>query len=68
MIRNIGARDRGIKTANFVVLTKTRHPAILIEGGFVSNRKERDAMTDPLYRQIVADSVIRGILACRGRL
>ena len=63
MIRNIGAVDRGVKTANFVVIKKTHHPAILVEGGFVSNAKERSAMTDPRYRQAVADSIARGIIS-----
>ncbi len=63
LIRNIGAVDRGVKTANFVVIKKTNHPSILVEGGFVSNEKERSAMTDPRYRQAVADSIARGIIA-----
>ncbi|MBL9152063.1 MAG: N-acetylmuramoyl-L-alanine amidase [Verrucomicrobiales bacterium] len=63
LIRNIGAVNRGVKTANFAVLKKTRHPAILVEGGFVSNARERDALTDPRYRQIVADSVARSVVA-----
>ena len=63
LIRNIGAVDRGVKTANFVVIKKTRHPSILVEGGFVSNARERSAMTDPRYRQAVADSIARGIVA-----
>ncbi|MCB1231571.1 MAG: N-acetylmuramoyl-L-alanine amidase [Verrucomicrobiae bacterium] len=63
LIRNIGAVDRGVKTANFVVIKKTQHPAILVEGGFISNDRERSAMTDPRYRQAVADSIARGIVA-----
>ena len=63
LIRNIGAVDRGVKTANFVVIKKTNNPSILVEGGFVSNQRERDAMTDPRYRQAVADSIARGIVA-----
>ena len=57
MIRAIGSPNRGVKTANFVVLRKTRHPAILIEGGFVSNKTDRNAMMDPRYRQAIVDSV-----------
>ncbi len=63
IIRNIGAVDRGVKTANFVVIKKPIHPSILVEGGFVSNARERDAMTDPRYRQMIADSIARGIVA-----
>ena len=63
MIRAIGSPNRGVKTANFVVLRKTRHPAILIEGGFVSNKTDRNAMMDPRYRQAIVDSVARAIVA-----
>ncbi len=62
LIKNIGATDRGVKTANFSVLRRTKHPSILVEGGFVSNKEERSAMMDPQYRQVVADSIARGIL------
>jgi len=62
LIDNVGATDRGVKTANFSVLRRTKHPAILVEGGFVSNKEDRSAMMDPQYRQVVADSIARGII------
>jgi N-acetylmuramoyl-L-alanine amidase len=62
LIKNVGATDRGVKTANFAVLRNTKHPAVLVEGGFVSNKDERSAMCDPLYRQVVADSIARAVI------
>lgn len=68
LIKNIGATDRGVKTANFSVLRNTKHPSILVEGGFVSHKDERSAMMDPQYRQVVADSIARGIIQFNRRL
>ncbi len=62
LIKSVGAVDRGVKTANFSVLRHTRHPAILVEGGFVSNSTERSAMLDPRFRQTVAESIARGVM------
>ena len=68
LIKNVGATDRGVKTANFSVLRRTKHPSVLVEGGFISNKTERAAMTDPQYRQVVADSIARGIIQFKRRV
>ena len=64
----LGSTDRGVKTANFSVLRYTKHPAILVEGGFISNKAERSKMLDPQFRQVVADSIARGIIQFNRRL
>ena len=68
LIKNMGATDRGVKTGNFSVLRYTKHPAILVEGGFISNKTERSKMLDPQFRQVVADSIARGIIQFNRRL
>lgn len=68
LIKNVGATDRGVKTANFSVLRYTKHPSILVEGGFISNKTERSAMMNPQYRQVVADSIARGIIQFNRRV
>ncbi len=55
--------DRGIKRARFNVLRGINKPAILFEGGFVTNPAEAKLINDPEHRQriavAVADAVVR---------
>ncbi len=67
LIRNTRAIDRGVKTAKFKVLRECRHPSILVEGGFVSNTRDRAAMMTPRYRQMVAESIAVGISNLKSR-
>lgn len=62
LIEDVKAVDRGVKKASFAVLRRTRHTACLVEGGFVSNAIERDAMMEGKRRQIIADAIAKGIL------
>lgn len=67
LVKGVEAVDRGVKRASFAVLRRTYHPACLIEGGFVSNAIERDAMMEGKRRQIIADSIAKGILNYKNR-
>jgi N-acetylmuramoyl-L-alanine amidase len=49
--------DRGIKRARFCVLRLTTIPAVLIEGGFVSNPQEASRIATPAYRQAEAEAI-----------
>ncbi|MGE5197006.1 MAG: N-acetylmuramoyl-L-alanine amidase family protein, partial [Deltaproteobacteria bacterium] len=51
----------GVKGANFFVLRGARMPAILIEIGFVSNRREEQLLRNGYYRQQIAEAVATGI-------
>ncbi len=53
--------DRGIKRARFCVLRLTTIPAVLIEGGFVSNTQEASRIATPAYRQAEAEAISMAI-------
>ncbi len=54
-------KNRGVKTAPFVVLVSTEMPAILAEVSCLSNREEAELLSRPLYRDHIAEALFRGI-------
>ncbi|MCS7064448.1 MAG: N-acetylmuramoyl-L-alanine amidase [Methylacidiphilales bacterium] len=54
--------DRGVKRARFVVLRTNYLPAILVEGGFLTNRMDLRLVDNPVYRQRLAEAIATGIL------
>lgn len=62
-IKASGAVDRGIQRARFSVLCTIQRPAILFEGGFVSNPKEGKLISSPAYQDKLAKAICEGILS-----
>lgn len=62
VVSYIGIRDRGIKTDNFTVLTKTLMPAVLIEHGFYTNKDECELLKSDYFRKKCAIADAKGIL------
>ena len=54
--------DRGIRRARFSVLTGVRHPAILLEGGFMSHAYEARLIANPTYQNKLAVSIARAVV------
>jgi N-acetylmuramoyl-L-alanine amidase len=54
--------DRGVKRARFVVIKQNVLPAILVEGGFVSNHMEAARVNRSDYRQSLAQAIARGVI------
>jgi N-acetylmuramoyl-L-alanine amidase len=54
--------DRGIKRARFAVLRLTKIPAVLVEGGFLTERGESRLIARSPWRAKLADSIATGIL------
>jgi N-acetylmuramoyl-L-alanine amidase len=65
---NTGLKNRGVKTAPFVVLIGANMPSILAEISFVTNPKDADQLRQPDYRQRVAESLYRGVARYEGGL
>jgi N-acetylmuramoyl-L-alanine amidase len=59
--RKLRPEDRGVKKGSYSVLRHTKTPAILVEGGFLTNSKERERCLQPWYRQALAESIAVGI-------
>lgn len=58
----VEARDRGVRRADFTVLSRTTCPALLVEVGYLSNRAECARLLDEEYRQQLADAIVAGIV------
>ena len=69
LLAGTAAEDRGVRRARFAVLRTLSCPGVLIEGGFMSSRKEGAQIADPAYRQKIAEAVAAGIVdyVLRGR-
>jgi N-acetylmuramoyl-L-alanine amidase len=53
--------DRGIKRARFSVLSGVRHPAILLEGGFMSHAQEARLIANEKYQAELANGVVDAV-------
>ena len=56
-------KNRGVKSAPFIVLVGAEMPSILVEVGFLSNVKEEAALKTPAYRQKLAEALLEGLEA-----
>jgi N-acetylmuramoyl-L-alanine amidase len=57
--KSIGRYDRGVKQAGFLVLYKTTMPSVLIETGFLTNKKEENFLDDPVNQIKMANSIFK---------
>lgn len=55
------AKSRGVKHGNFAVIRETKMPAILIEGGFMTNEDEMDNIKNASYMKKIAWGIAQGI-------
>jgi N-acetylmuramoyl-L-alanine amidase len=57
-----GRHDRGVRRARFLGVLRGQHcPAVLVEGGYLSNPQEARRIADPAYRQKLAEAVAQAL-------
>jgi len=68
LVARTRAVDRGAKPRQFFVIANVTHPAVLIEGGFLSNKEDIAKLTNVEYREQLAAAITEGILRYRDLL
>jgi N-acetylmuramoyl-L-alanine amidase len=64
----MGLTNRGIKSRSLYVTRHTRMPAILVEGGFLSNKVENEMLHQDGYRDRLVQGLAAGILTYTARM
>lgn len=61
LVKATGRQDRGVRRARFAVLREATMPAVLVEAGFLSNRREAEFLGTPNGRERVARGIYQGL-------
>lgn len=62
LITNTGAYDRGLKQDTYYVTNHTIMPAVLVEGGFLTNATEANKLKTDAYQEKIANSIVDGVM------
>jgi N-acetylmuramoyl-L-alanine amidase len=65
LVARTQAVNRGVKAEQFFVIANVKHPAVLVEGGFLSNKEDIVKLTSWDYREQMATAISEGILRYR---
>lgn len=60
--RYIWAKDRGIKESQFYIVRRVKAPCVLVETGFLSNKKEARKLSKIEYQKKIACGLAEGIV------
>lgn len=63
LVQNLHANDQSVKRARFAVLRDATMPAILIEGGFMTNPLEGKRIYSADYRRQMAAAIVKAVQA-----
>jgi len=68
LVERTSAVDRGIKSEQFYVIANVRHPAVLVEAGFLTNKADANKLATAAYRQRLAVAISEGVERYRAAL
>jgi N-acetylmuramoyl-L-alanine amidase len=68
LVTRTQAVNRGTKAEQFFVIANVRHPAVLVEGGFISNKDDMLKIGNSDYREQIATAISDGIVRYRDLL
>ncbi len=63
IVKNLNVEDRGLLRARWAVLRSAQMPAVLLEGGFMSDPVEAKRIFSDKYRRQLAQAIVDGVLA-----
>ena len=61
LVKRTGLKNRGVKTGNLHEVRETNMPAILVEGGFMTNKNEAASMQTSKYQDQMAEAIVNGL-------
>lgn len=67
-VKNLKRKDRTVKQAGFLVLRNTYMPSVLVETGFLTNKREGAYLNSSKGQQEIAVSIAKAILNYKDRL
>ena len=68
LLKRTNAEDRGIKRDRFTVLADINKPAVLVEGGFLTNPDEARKIASPSYLALLSRSIADAVVTYRNAL
>jgi N-acetylmuramoyl-L-alanine amidase len=68
LVKRTQAFNRGIRAEQFYVIANVRHPAVLVEGGFLTNKDDMAKLGSEEYRERMAGAICEGIAHYRETL
>ena len=67
-VTNLNRKDRTVKQAGFLVLRETYMPSVLVEVGFLTNKKEGEYLNSKRGQQEMAKTIAKAILSYKKQL